>query len=96
MESSTALTTTQHPQALVLPTDLDPQALIKTVGMGDVSSLTPEQQLKYVGAICQSVGLNALTMPIRIIEMDGRKVLYATAECGAQLRSLHRVNIEVT
>ena len=95
MDSSTSLTTTQQ-QALVLPTDLDAQALIKTVGMGDVSSLTPEQQLKYVGAICQSVGLNALTLPIRIIEMDGRKVLYATSECGAQLRSLHRVNVEVT
>ena len=92
---SESLTANQS-QLPVIATDLDAAGLIRTVGMGDVSSLSPEQCLKYIGAICRSVGLNALTMPIRIIEIDGRKVLYATSEAGAQLRSNHEVDIEVT
>lgn len=92
-----ALQTTEendHSQNIV-PIDVSADALVSAVGMGDVSRLNPEQRLKYIGAICRSVGLNGLTMPIRIIQLDGRDQLYATAECGAQLREKHNVTTKL-
>jgi hypothetical protein len=85
-----------EPQLPVLPLDINDQAMVRAVGMGDVSGLSPEQRLRYIGWICQSTGLNAATLPIRILEMDGRTVLYATAEAGAQLRNNRKVSITIT
>ena len=80
---------------LAIPTDLSFRAMEMGMGMGDFSGFSPEDKLKYLAATCQSMGLNPLTLPIRIIKMDGRDVMYATAECAAQLRNIHNVSLQI-
>lgn len=90
--TETAIQTTDENQSLV-PVDVSAAALEAAVGMGDFSRLAPEQRLKYLGALCRSVGLNPLTLPIQIMKIDGKEVLYARAECAAQLRKRDSVSI---
>jgi hypothetical protein len=90
--TETAIKTMEETQSLV-PVDVSAAALEAAVGMGDFSRLAPEQRLKYLGALCRSVGLNPLTLPIQIIKIDGKEVLYARAECAAQLRKRDSVSI---
>lgn len=78
-----------------IPSDVSAAAMEMAVGMGDFSRFTPADCLRYLNAVCLAVGLNPLTLPIRIMEIDARKVMYATAECAAQLRSRDNVTIKV-
>ncbi len=65
------------------------------LGSGDVSKLTAPQRVEYLTAVCKSLGLNPLTLPLAFQQLGGKTVLYARRECGDQLRRLHGVNIEI-
>src|SRR5580692_7259167 len=96
---STALETTEKPvesTAVIVPTDVSAAALEMAVGMGDFSRLQPADRLRYIAGICQLLRLNALTLPFRIMKLDGRDVLYATADCGAQLRTRDKISVKLT
>lgn len=61
---------------------------------GDVSSLSPDQRVQYVGALCESLGLNALLRPFQFIEFEkGNVQLYATRSCAEQLREAKNLSI---
>jgi hypothetical protein len=62
---------------------------------GDLSKLTPEQRVRYVGAVCQSIGLNPLTRPFEFISLGGRLVLYAKRDAADQLRKINGISVEV-
>jgi hypothetical protein len=96
---STDLQTTEktiESAAVIVPTDVSAAALEMAVGMGDFSRLQPNDRLRYIAGICQSLKLNPLTLPFRIMKLDGRDVLYATADCGAQLRARDKISIKLT
>lgn len=82
--------------ATIVPADVSAAALEMAVGMGDFSRLQPSDRLRYIAAVCHSLKLNPLTLPFRIMKLDGRDVLYATADCGSQLRSRDKISIELT
>ncbi len=63
---------------------------------GDLSSLSQQQRLDYYGAVCKSVGLNPLTKPFEYIKLNGKLTLYALRAATDQLRSIHKVSINVT
>lgn len=75
------------------------EAIEKVLIQGDLSALTPEQRLEYYRAVCKSLGLNALTRPFSYIAFKEtenslpRLALYATRDCGDQLRKLHGVAV---
>lgn len=92
----TALQTKTESSVLEIPSDISVGALEMAIGTGDFSRFTPGDKLRFLNLTCQSLRLNPLTLPIRIIKMDGREVMYATAECSAQLSARDKVSIKKT
>lgn len=68
------------------------QVLIK----GDLSTLTPQEQVMYHNKVCDSLGINPLTKPFEYIKLNGKLVLYAKRDCTDQLRKLKNVSIEIS
>ena len=62
---------------------------------GDLAKLNQGERLKYVTALCDSMGLNPLTKPFEFLKLQGRTVLYARKDCADQLRKIHGVSIRV-
>lgn len=75
---------------------------------GDMSGLTVDERLEYYNATCKSLGLNPLTRPFEYIVFRpgadgddspasdtraGKMVLYARADCTAQLRKIHGIGV---
>ena len=89
MSQSTALQTAQTNQDI----------LRKIITRGDISDLTPEQQISYYIELCHKLDLNPLTKPFDFIEIEDKRTgknkvsLYANKECAAQLKRNHRVSI---
>lgn len=77
------------------PNQVSADTLEKVLGRGDLKSLTAQERVNYLGAVCRSLGLNPLTQPFAFQELGGKTVLYARRECTDQLRRLHNVNIQV-
>lgn len=62
---------------------------------GDLSKLTPDQRLEYYGGVCQSMGLNPLTKPFMYVSLNNQLQLYASKNATDQIRSIHKVNMEI-
>ena len=66
---------------------------------GDLTALAPAERVEYMHKVCKSLGLNPLTRPFEYIlfrEAEGapaRLSLYARADCAAQLRKIHRIQV---
>lgn len=63
--------------------------------LGDLSRLTPEQRGSLYTKVCQSLGLNPLTVPFAYIKLNGKETLYATRNCTDQLRSIKNVSLQI-
>jgi len=74
---------------------IDPAVIENVLIRGDLSVLRPEQKLQYLNAVCDSVGLNPLTRPFDYLELNGKLVLYATKACTDQLRSIHKISVNI-
>ena len=72
------------------------ETIEKVLLKGDLTELKADQRLQYYNAVCESVGLNALTRPFEYIVLNDKLVLYATKNCTDQLRFVHKISIEVT
>lgn len=70
------------------------EALQDVIANGNIASLSTEGRLKYVAAICNSLGLNPLTRPFEFIQLQGKLTLYARKDCTEQLRKIHGVSFE--
>ncbi len=80
-----------------LPTPTNPQTpdIIESVLIkGDLSKLTPQERNTYYLRVCQSIGLNPLTMPFEYIVLNSKMRLYALRNCTDQLRTIHKVSVE--
>lgn len=62
---------------------------------GDLRSLTDAEKISYYTKVCESVGLNYLTLPFQFIKMNGKEILYAGKNCCEQLRSVHNISIKI-
>jgi hypothetical protein len=65
----------------------------EVVVKGDLRRLTEEQKAAYIGAVCQSLGLNPLTRPFELIILNGKEVLYPTKGCTDQLRASRSISV---
>ena len=68
-------------------------AIEKVVLEGDLSRLTSRERLWYYHRLCQSLGVNPMTLPFRYLILDRKLVLYATKGSTDQLRANQRVSI---
>lgn len=78
----------------VIPADVSMAALESALA-GDLARLTIEDRLKYIARTCELVGLNPLTKPFDIVQLQGRTILYANKSCAEQLRKLHGVSVDI-
>lgn len=62
---------------------------------GDLSKLTSAQRVSYLNALCESLGLNPLTRPFELLQLNGKWVVYARRDCTDQLRKIHKVSVRV-
>lgn len=69
------------------------QTIEQVLVTGDLTRFTAEQKIIYYERLCESLGLNKLTKPFEYLSLQGKLVLYATKNCGEQLRQLHGVSI---
>lgn len=77
-----------------LPVKTSPGEIMETVLIkGDLSKLTADERMSYYKAVCDSVGLNALTKPFEYITLNGKLQLYALKACTDQLRAIHDISV---
>jgi hypothetical protein len=69
------------------------QIIEKIILTGDISGLQPQEKSKYYNMFCESLGLNPVTQPFDIINLQGKERLYAKRECTEQLRKINKVSI---
>ena len=60
---------------------------------GDLKGLTKEQKVAYYNQVCHSLGLNPLTNPFQVLELNGKEVLYAKKDATDQLRSINGISV---
>lgn len=63
---------------------------------GDLSGLSTEEKLSYYKKVCESLRLNPLTKPFEFIKMNGKEVMYATKNCGDQLRERDSISLQIS
>ena len=83
------------PKAELAKYDL-PSEIEKLVVMGDLGSLTSEQRVTYVTAMCRRLGLDPISRPFDLIPLSGRLTLYLRAGGADQLKRVHGVSTQVT
>ena len=78
------------------PSAISAATLEAVLATGDLSKLTPAQRIEYVSRVCQTVGLNPFTRPIRFLRLGSDIVAYFTRDGTDQLRKLHNISLSVT
>lgn len=78
------------------PSAVSSATLEAVLATGDLSKLTPGQRIEYVARVCQTVGLNPFTRPIRFLRLGSEIVAYFTRDGTDQLRKLHKISLSVT
>lgn len=67
----------------------------KLVIAGDLSGLTKLEQVSYYRHLCFALGLNPLTQPFALTEIDGKMTLYARKDCTEQLRKKNHISLRI-
>lgn len=60
---------------------------------GDLSKLSDAQKVAYYMQFCESLGLNPVTQPFKLLKFQGKEVLYATKDATEQLRNLRGISV---
>lgn len=71
----------------------DENIIEKAVLEGDLVKFSPIEKVKYVRGICNTLGLNPTTMPIKIMKFQGKETIYFTKDASEQLRKINKVSI---
>lgn len=61
----------------------------------DLSGLDPEDRLRFVKHICETVGLNPSTRPFVYTKFNNELKLYPGKGAAEQLRSIHKISCEI-
>lgn len=69
--------------------------LSKLVLGGDLSGLNEAQKVDYYKMYCERLGLDPLTMPFKLIKIQGKEVLYPGREAAQQLNKIYQVSHEI-
>ena len=71
-------------------------AILEKVMLGtDLSSLSPVEKVTHIKNICESLGLNPVTTPIKLMKFNGKEIPYFAKEATEQLRVLKKISIKI-
>lgn len=70
-------------------------AILTALSTGDLSALSQSQRNQYYQETCVSLGLNPLTRPFGYLVLNGKLQLYSLKGCADQLRSIHKISLEI-
>ncbi len=71
--------------------------ILEKVMLGtDLSSLSPVEKVTHIKNICESLGLNPVTTPIKLMKFQGKEIPYFAKEATEQLRVLRKISIKIT
>lgn len=76
--------------------DLDHNIVASVALNGDLSKLSPPQKVQYLSALCNRLGLDPVTQPLKLMKLNGKEIVYADRGCAAQLNRKHGVSSEIT
>lgn len=62
---------------------------------GDLSGLNQQQKIEYYRMFCDRLGLDPLTQPFKLLNLNGKQVLYCDRSGAQQLNKIHQVSHEV-
>lgn len=82
--------------ATTQPIDAEWRVIESVVIGGDLMPLTPEQRVRYMQRVCDTLKINWETSPFIYVKPADKLILYATKDCAAQLRRRDGISIEVT
>lgn len=60
---------------------------------GDLSRMDNQQKVMYYKHVCDSLGLNPLTQPFKILKLQGKEIMYATKDATDQLRARDGISV---
>lgn len=80
---------------LAVLTPLDTSTLSRLVVNGDLSQLSEKELLGYYMYRCKAAGLDPSTKPFEVLQLNGKKVLYASKECSAQLSDVRKLSVSI-
>jgi hypothetical protein len=75
--------------------EIDENVINRLITTGDLTGLTPAQQIQYYYAVCTRVGLDPATKPFDLIKLNGKLVLYPNKGCGQQLSEIHHISHQI-
>src|SRR3990167_10049993 len=75
--------------------NLPNEIMNKIVMKGDLSNLTEAQKLQYYGAMCERLGIDPMTQPFQLLNLQGKHVLYCTKSGAEQLNKKYGVSHEI-
>lgn len=82
---------------LAVKQNIDNGSILEKVMLGtDLSSLSPVEKVAHIKNICESLGLNAVTTPIKLMKFNGKEIPYFAKEATEQLRVLRKISIKIT
>lgn len=73
----------------------EPEIVSNLVIHGDLGKLDPKQKVEYYKLFCERLGLDPLTQPFKILNLNGKEVLYCDRSGAAQLNKKHGVSHEI-
>lgn len=62
---------------------------------GDLSGLNQEQKIQYYKYFCDRLGLDPMSQPFKLLNLQGKQVLYLDRSGAQQLNKLHDISHEV-
>lgn len=74
---------------------LTDEAMDAILQQGDLSKLTIKQRSQFIYKMAERLGLNPLTQPFNIINLNGKLTLYANRTASDQLRQIHNISSRV-
>jgi len=69
------------------------EILQKLILENNLAGLSGEQKVSYITNMCESLGLNPTTQPIKLLKFQGKEIPYFTKDATEQLRNIHNVSI---
>lgn len=74
---------------------LSPETISSLVLKGDLSALTATQKVEYYNAMCERIGLDPATQPFKLLNLQGKQILYADKGATQQLCKIYNISTEV-
>jgi hypothetical protein len=74
-----------------IPVDIIEKLVLK----GDLSGMDNPQRVQYYRLFCERLGLDPLTQPFKILNLQGKQILYCDRSGAQQLNKMHKVSHEI-